>query len=228
MLRFFIGSRMTPDAGNKKAKMTISQDILDKYNLVAIADNHFINHMMYATTENMTSTAVYAAFGIEVNEGYLHRDAYQALLKLIPVLKKKNLRLKIYDAFRPARAHEKLRDIVPIENFFATKPERSNHCRGTAVDLCLCDEYGNDLEYPTQVDGYTPEFAAEVKNGVSENFIKHLQKARHDFYAPDYIQAATNRDYLREIMSDAGFDSIMHEWWHYDLRVSEPYPTIIY
>lgn len=208
--------------------MTISQDILDKYNLVPITDSHFINHMMYATSENMTSTAVYAAFGIEVNEGYLHRDAYRALLKLIPVLEKKNLKLKIYDAFRPAHAHEKLRDIVPIEKFFAPTPERSNHCRGTAVDVCICDNNGVDLEYPTQVDGYTPEFAAEVKKGVSENFITHLQKARHDFYAPDYIQATANRDYLKKIMSDVGFDSITHEWWHYNLRVTAPYPTIIY
>lgn len=208
--------------------MSISQDILEKYNLVLIDDERFIVRLMYATPENMASTAVYQEFGISEKEAYVHKELYDALLKLIPILEEKKLKLKIFDAFRPPLAHERLRDIVPIQNFFASKPERSNHCRGTAVDVCLCNENGTELEYPTAVDGYTAEFAAEVKNGNPQNFITHLEKARHDYYDNCNSIASANRDYLKKIMSEAGFEAIPHEWWHYNLRTILPYPMIDY
>ena len=205
--------------------MPIEQNFLNKHNLVLVDHERFVVRLMYATPENMTSTAVYQEFGILENEAYVHKDLHDALLKLIPILEEKKLKLKIFDAFRPPHAHEKLRDIVPIQNFFASIPERSNHCRGTAVDVCLCDEKGAELEYPTAVDGYTPEFAAEVQKGNAQKFINHLKKARHDYY--DSSPAATaNRVYLKELMSTAGFESIAHEWWHYNLISAKPYPII--
>ena len=45
---------------------------------------------------------------------------------------------------------------------------------------------------------------------------KHLQKARHDF-AEASKQALQNRKFLCDLMTEAGFQPLIHEWWHYNL-----------
>lgn len=205
--------------------MTIDQDILQKNNLVALKNERFVVKSIYATSENMTSTAVYNDFGINENEAYAHQDTYEAILKLVPILKEKKLKLKIFDAYRPPLAHERLKNIIPIDKFFAATPARSKHCYGIAVDVCLCDEQEQELEYPTNIDGYTKEFANEVKNGNSQNFMEHLKKCRQD-YEQASPKALANRQFLREIMEQAGFEIITHEWWHYNLQTEKEYPII--
>jgi len=115
--------------------------------------------------------------------------------------------------------------VVPIEGFFKADYTTSNHCHGTAVDVCLTDLSGNNLIYPTEVDAYTPEFARQVVEGNFDEFKKHLLKARHDYMAAKE-EAISNREFLKQLMEKCGFESIPHEWWHYNLRGWEKYPVI--
>lgn len=194
--------------------------------LTKITDPHFIIDMMYARTNNMVERAVYEEIGFG-NNAYLHKDAYEKLLSLVPTLEKLNFKMRICDAYRPPLAHQKLLEIIPREKalFFAATPERSNHCHGTAVDVCLTDLKGNNLIYPTEIDAYEPKYARQVHDGIFSDFEKHLVKARHDYMGAT-AEAIENRQMLKDSMENAGFSSITHEWWHYNLIGWENYPTI--
>lgn len=197
-------------------------------NLIEINDAHFITELMYAGTKhNMTGRPVYQEIGFG-NKAFVHKDLWEKLEKLIPWLEKHKRKLKIFDAYRPPLAHQKLREVIPQPGFFATDPSVSPHCRATAVDICLADENGNELEYPTQVDAYDEHYAQEIQSGQSEAFFEYLKKARHD-YQDASAQALQNRDELRKLMENIGLKALPHEWWHYELpdgREDAKYPMV--
>ena len=197
-----------------------------KKDLILVNDSHFIIDMMYARTNNMIQCAVYEEIGFG-NVAYLHRDACEKLLSLIPVLDELGLKMRICDAYRPPLAHQRMLEIIPRSKakFFAATPERSNHCHGTAVDACLTDLNGKNLLYPCEIDAYEPKFALQVKQGKFDEFEKHLVKARHDYMAAGK-RAIKNRQFLKELMEAHGFESIAHEWWHYNLVGWQNYPMI--
>jgi len=192
--------------------------------LIELTDKHFIIDMMYARPDNMTGRAVYQEIGYG-NHAYMHKDTAERLLSLIPVLEAHKLKMRICDAYRPPLAHNKLLEIIPMEGFFAKDYQRSNHCHGTAVDVCLTDLFGNNLIYPTNIDAYEKKYQQQVLNNDFSAFTQHLIKARHD-YMDAIPKALQNRLFLKELMETHGFSSIMHEWWHYNLQGYENYPLI--
>ncbi len=200
-----------------------------KDKLVTLNEDFFIIDMMYARPDNMTGRAVYQEIGFG-NQAWIHPELKEKLLKVIPLLEAKGLRMKICDAYRPPLAHQIMKEIIPFPGFFATNAERSQHCHGTAVDIILTSAEGKELAYPTKVDGYDPLLAKEVQNGKMENFMEHLKKGARDYTSdnPALAEAIRNRDFLREIMEGAGLESIPLEWWHFDLPNgrSKDYPMI--
>ena len=135
--------------------------------------------------------------------------------------------MRICDAYRPPIAHQKLLEIITRykAKFFAETPEKSNHCHGTAIDVCLTDIDGNNLLYPTEIDAYEKRFQEQVSKDLFTEFDRHLQKARHD-YMEASPEAIKNREQLKRLMENIGFESITHEWWHYNLRNWQSYPLI--
>lgn len=192
--------------------------------LVLIDEPHFIVDMMYARTNNMVGQAVYQDIGFG-NQAYLVKAAAEKLFSLIPLLEKHQYKMRICDAYRPPKAHNRLLEIIPIEGFFAKDYQKSNHCHGTAVDVCLTDFEGNNLLYPTEIDAYEKRYQEQVLKGDFAAFQKHLIKARHDYQgAPS--EALKNREFLKELMESHGFEAIPHEWWHYNLEGWQHYPVI--
>lgn len=194
--------------------------------LIQLTDSHFIIDMMYARTNNMVGCAVYKEIGYG-NVAYMHKDMLSTLLKIVPFLEKNKLKMRICDAYRPPIAHQKLLEIIPRykTKFFAETPEKSNHCHGTAIDVCLTDIDGNNLLYPTEIDAYEKRFQEQVSKDLFTEFDRHLQKARHD-YMEALPEAIANREQLKRLMENIGFESITHEWWHYNLRNWQSYPLI--
>lgn len=194
--------------------------------LIQLTDSHFIIDMMYARTNNMVGCAVYKEIGYG-NVAYMHKDMLNTLLKIVPFLEKNKLKMRICDAYRPPIAHQKLLEIIPRykAKFFAETPEKSNHCHGTAIDVCLTDIDGNNLLYPTEIDAYEKRFQEQITKGLFVEFQQHLQKARHD-YMEALPEAIANREQLKRLMENIGFESITHEWWHYNLRNWQSYPLI--
>ncbi len=192
--------------------------------LVFVDHPLFIIDMMYARADNMSGVPVYEMCGLG-NRAYLHKDAYAALLTLVPVLEKMRCKLRICDAYRPAEAHKMLCKSVPVPGFFKADYQTSNHCHGTAVDVCLTDEKGQNLLFPTEVDAYDPVLQREVAQGYFDGFLQHLQKAGHD-YQGALPEAICHREQLKSLMETHGFESIAHEWWHYNLKGWQNYPVI--
>ncbi len=183
---------------------------------VRIDGEPFIADLMYARSDNMTGRAVYQ----ELHWGNLavvHQDVWQLLKRAAPLLKKMHLKLKICDAYRLPAAHDMMKKLIPMNGFFAEEAEKSQHCLGTAVDVCLCNENGEELLYPTKVDAYDARLRKKVLAGDAEEFMAHLAKARHSFYEEGYEEKIKNREFLRDFMVNAGFEPLEHEWWHYNL-----------
>jgi len=174
----------------------------------------------------MLGRAVYKEIGYG-NAAYMHVDVKSALLKLVPFLEENSLKMRICDAYRPPVAHKKLLEIIPRSKakFFAETPEKSSHCHGTAIDICLTDIHGHNLIYPTEIDAYEKHFQKQVSIGRFDEFDLHLQKARHDYQGAP-AEAIKNREQLKFLMESAGFEAILHEWWHYNIKGWQNYPVI--
>jgi D-alanyl-D-alanine dipeptidase len=166
-----------------------NSDIVD----ILTIDSSFVLDIRYATENNFTKKILYP-----IAKAKLRREAAESLASIQKELKTKNLRLKIFDGYRPLAIQWKLWAIIPNENFVANPKKGSKHNRGAAVDLTIVDALGNELEMPTSYDDFT-------------------EKASHEYM--DLTESAIkNRALLKDIMTRHGFQSISSEWWHYDFR----------
>lgn len=189
-----------------------------KADLTEITDQHFIIDMMYAGKNNISGQPVYQNTGFG-NKAYVRTELWQRLQKIIPWLEEHRLKLKICDAFRPLAAHMALKEAIGEQGpgLFASCGEISKHCHGTAIDVVLCHPDGTELEYPTPVDCYTPQWAAKIQHKDLQGFYEYAKQGRHDYQSPKLKIEIANREQLRSLMENAGLAAIASEWWHYEL-----------
>lgn len=193
--------------------------------LVELLSSEYIEiRPMYASPFNMAGTDAYGAVGLGAR-CFACPCVVENLNRLKPLLKDKGLKLKIFDAYRPPAAHKMLAAKVPVKGLFAETPESSMHCRAAAVDVCLCDLAGKELDFPTAVDAYTPEFARQIAEGITEPYANELKKAGYDYDDPADAEKIKNRTLLRSLMEQAGFSAYPPEWWHFSLPDAETYPV---
>ena len=157
--------------------------------------------LLYATKKNFTGKQIY-----KKKDCYLHKSAIPMFEKSIDLANKLNLKLKIFDAFRPAEAQWKLWEHTPDDNFIAHPKKGSPHSRGVALDLTLLNNKKKELDMGTGFDNFTKKSFHNNKN-ISKN-------------------AQKNRLILLEIMLAAGWDFYKKEWWHYQLFNSKKYKLI--
>jgi zinc D-Ala-D-Ala dipeptidase len=124
-------------------------------------------------------------------------------------LKEHGYGLKIWDAYRPKLAQEKLWEAAKNNDYVADPKEGgigSMHTRGTAVDATLVDRKGKDVAMPTEFDNFTPAAMLEYQgpNPVVRSNLKLLQKA----------------------MARAGFYGLRTEWWHFCAGDWTTYPPV--
>lgn len=149
--------------------------------------------LAYATHYNFTGNPVYVTPAC-----YLHQDAEEKLRKAVQLAKPLGLKFKIWDAFRPQAAQQKLWDHTPDPVFVANPEKGSAHTRGIAIDLTLIEaDTGDELTMGTPFDDFTPH-AFHGNTDINS----HAQK---------------NRKILLGLMTAAGWDYYEKEWWHYQL-----------
>lgn len=151
----------------------------------------------YAGTNNFCGHKLY-----EKPHCYLHKEAASLLKKAVELAAKDNLRLKIWDCYRPLEVQQymfnKFNGQADAAMFISDpKLGLKTHCRGLAIDLTLTDNAGNELDMATDFD----EFSTKAFHGCNE-ISSNTQK---------------NRIKLLNIMTLAGFNFIGNEWWHYQL-----------
>src|SRR5258708_25553290 len=86
--------------------------------------------IVYATPHNFTGAPIYRRAA-----AYLHPEAAAALAPAIGLAKAIGLKLKIFDAFRPAEAQWKMWNHTPDPEFLADPRRGSPPSRGVAVDF---------------------------------------------------------------------------------------------
>ena len=179
-----------------------------------------IQEIRYYSTYNFIGHRV---DGYEMPVALMTREAAEALKKVSDDVKAQGYRLKVFDAYRPARgvahfvrwSHDPS-DTVTKRYFYPEHPKpslfekgyvarRSGHSRGSTVDLTLFDM----------------ETEKEVDMGGTYDY---LGGRSHPAYKGDLTpEQYENRMILRRAMLKHGFKPLETEWWHFTLA-DEPYP----
>lgn len=160
--------------------------------------------LKYATTDNFTKAVLYD----DLHCAYLHPLSIEKLKIAVENLKKTNSNLSfiIYDAARPQSVQYKMYETVkgtPFASYVANPTRTGLHNYGMAIDLTLCDEFGRPLDMGTTFDFFGKAAAIRDEDGLIEEGI--LTK-----------EQVANRRLLRKVMTEAGFQTVKGEWWHFN------------
>jgi zinc D-Ala-D-Ala dipeptidase len=179
---------------------------MEKYEMPLVeiteSSHNIVLDLRYATPNNFTGQTIYT-----ITKCFLHADAVPHLEKAIQLADKLGYRIKIFDAFRPQAAQEKLWTVCPDPNYVAPPERGSAHTRGVAIDLTLINAQGEELDMGTPFDSF--------------------EVASHHGSLALSPHASRNRYVLLGIMMSAGWDLYLNEWWHYQLFNARNYPLIM-
>ncbi len=198
---------------------------MDSSGFVLLADYipGIVQEIRYYSTYNFVGERV---DGYEEPVALLTKEAARALKTVANEMNVQGYRLKIYDAYRPARAvrHFVLWGIEDLDlrmkPYFYPALEKqelfrqgyiasqSSHSRGSTVDLTLLDmKTGKELDMGSPFDLFS-ELSHPDCRAVSE-------------------EQYQNRMLLQNAMTRNGFAPISCEWWHFTLK-DEPYPEVYF
>lgn len=180
--------------------------------------------MRYASNDNFVGTTI---TGYDAARCYLLRPVAEALQRVEMTLREQNLRLQLFDCYRPARAVQHFvkwagdsADQQTKARYYPNLPKSellggyiaptSGHSRGATLDLTLMqceDSRCTALDMGTNFDFF------DVRAHTDTADITPLQRE--------------NRQRLRAAMEGEGFQNYAMEWWHYTLK-PEPSPEVAY
>ena len=203
-------------------KTVFEKAAMDPSGFVLLSDcvPGIIQEIRYFSTYNFIGERI---DGYEEPCALLTKEAARALKSVANEMAVRGLRLKVFDAYRPACAvkHFVLWGIedqdIRMKPYFYPDLEKqelfikgyiaklSSHSRGSTVDLTLLDmQTGKELDMGSPFD-----FFGEISH-------------------PDYTgiteEQYANRMLLQRAMVRNGFKPLDCEWWHFTLE-NEPYPN---
>jgi D-alanyl-D-alanine dipeptidase len=189
ILSFFSCKSQTKATNDKK------EAIVNDTTFVNLKDysKDFVYDMKYATSDNFLKAKVY-----DCAECFLRLKTVKAMLSANTEFMKKGYKIKIFDCYRPLDIQKRMWEIIPNPEYVANPSKGSIHNRGGAVDITLVDSTGKELDMGTTFDFFGIEASHNYKN-ISQ-------------------QIKTNREVLKSIMIQNGFNSFDSEWWHYNLK----------
>ena len=194
---------------------------LDSSGFVVLADfvPLVVQEIRYHSSYNFVGERV---DGYEEPIALITLEAARALKSVSNEMNAQGYRLKIYDAYRPARAVKRFIFWAIEDEDNRMKPffypniakedtfergyiaKQSSHSRGSTVDLTLLEmATGKELDMGSPFDLF--------------------DEASHPDYRGITEDQYNNRMLLRNAMLRNGFEPIDCEWWHFTLA-NEPYP----
>ncbi|WP_157560305.1 M15 family metallopeptidase [Kordia algicida] len=174
--------------------------------------------LRYFCSDNFIGTHI---DGYEAEKCILSLQAAKALQKVQSELKKQNLGIKVFDAYRPQRAVDHFRrwardinDTLMKQEYYPDVAKKdlfrlqyiatqSRHSSGSTVDLTI-------INLKTK---------KELDMGSSYDFFGKISWVSYQNLSKKQLQ---NRKLLQEVMLKNGFRNYPKEWWHFTLR-GEPY-----
>ena len=187
----------------KKYQEEVSKDSSQLMIEVKSAIPTIVYDLRYSTTNNFTKEQLYK----DGNKTFLRKPVVEALTDIQRELNSIGYGLKIFDAYRPYKATEKIWRIVGDERFAADPKKGSNHNRGLAVDVTIIElTTGKELDMGTAFDSFSD---------TSHTSFINIPK-----------QTLRNRFLLKEVMIRHGFHILETEWWHFSWENNRNYSVL--
>lgn len=164
----------------------------DEYVLVNKYMPDIYVELMYATENNFTGVRIY-----DFTDAYLRYGTVKKLANVQKELKEQGYRLKIWDAYRPFEAQQKLWEVYPDPNYVANPANgMKKHNLGGTVDITMVAADGSVISMPTEFDDFS-------------------LKADRDYSDIEDEEAVKNVMILQNAMENNGFTGYQGEWWDY-------------
>lgn len=179
----------------------------------------------YAGSDNFVGRPV---VGYDAPKCFLHKPVAEALQRVEADLRAQNMRLKIFDCYRPRRAVLDFMRWAQDPNDLRTKAKyypdldkpalvggyispTSGHSRGATLDLTMiaCD---------------ARQRCEPLDMGTGFDFFGPIANTDSPLASPAQI---ANRHRLREAMGRQGFENYPMEWWHFTFK-PEPTPEMAF
>ena len=164
----------------------------DEYVLVNKYIPDIYVELMYATDNNFTGVRIY-----DFTDAYLRYGTVKKLANVQKELKEQGYGLKIWDAYRPFEAQQKLWEVYPDPNYVANPANgMKKHNLGGTVDITMVAADGSVISMPTEFDDFS-------------------LKADRDYSDIEDEEAVKNVMILQNAMENNGFTGYQGEWWDY-------------
>ena len=164
----------------------------DEYVLVKKYIPDIYVELRYATENNFTGVKIY-----DFTEAYLRYGTVKKLAQVQKELKQQGYSLKIWDAYRPFEAQQKLWEVYPDPNYVANPANgMRRHNLGGTVDITMVAADGSVISMPTEFDDFS-------------------LKADRNYSDIEDEEAVNNVMILQNAMENNGFTGYQGEWWDY-------------
>ena len=164
----------------------------DEYVLVNKYIPDIYVELMYATDNNFTGVRIYG-----FTDAYLRYGTVKKLANVQKELKEQGYSLKIWDAYSPFEAQQKLWEVYPDPNYVANPANgMKKHNLGGTVDITMVAADGSIIPMPTEFDDFS-------------------LKADRNYSDIDNEKAVNNVMILQNAMENNGFTGYQGEWWDY-------------
>ena len=164
----------------------------DEYVLVNKYIPDIYVELMYATDNNFTGVRIY-----DFTDAYLRYGTVKKLANVQKELKEQGYSLKIWDAYRPFEAQQKLWEVYPDPNYVANPANgMKKHNLGGTVDITMVAADGSIIPMPTEFDDFS-------------------LKADRNYSDIDNEEAVNNVMILQNAMENNGFTGYQGECWDY-------------
>ena len=164
----------------------------DEYVLVKKYIPDIYVELRYATENNFTGVKIY-----DFTEAYLRYGTVKKLAQVQKELKQQGYSLKIWDAYRPFEAQQKLWEVYPDPNYVANPANgMKKHNLGGTVDITMVAADGSIIPMPSEFDDFS-------------------LKADRNYSDIDNEEAVNNVMILQNAMENNGFTGYQGEWWDY-------------
>ena len=164
----------------------------DEYVLVNKYIPDIYVELMYATDNNFSGVRIY-----DFTDAYLRYGTVKKLANVQIKLIDQGYSLKIWDAYRPFEAQQKLWEVYPDPNYVANPANgMKKHNLGGTVDITMVAADGSVISMPTEFDDFS-------------------LKADRDYSDIEDEEAVKNVMILQNAMENNGFTGYQGEWWDY-------------
>ncbi len=177
---------------NRRFTRTFAVIMMIMAGMTACGQKKNVTTDTFETESNFTGVKIY-----DFTDAYLRYGTVKKLADVQKELKEQGYSLKIWDAYRPFEAQQKLWEVYPDPNYVANPANgMQRHNLGGTVDITMAAADGSVIPMPTEFDDFS-------------------LKADRNYSDIEDEEAVKNVMILQNAMENNGFTGYKGEWWDY-------------